>query len=439
MAAKRALIVDDSRSARLILERILERHAIDVDSAETAEAAIEYLGTHIPDVIFMDHMMPGMDGLQAVAAIKNNPRTASIPIMMYTSQAGEVYLGQARALGAFGVLPKQIKPADVSKVLSQLHLVEDRRPDEQSTFQAPQEPALDPMLMEDQVIPTLSRPLTDATLREHFAELRRALIASADTQTDRLGAELRAVLLETRGAQVNPVERSQVWSWVIAGGALVLAAVLGSLWLGDSRRLSELSAQVTALQARLGPVSSPQEPLLVPDTDTPVQAPVARVPKSAALHVVPAADLRPLNLPLPFGGEAMGGGRLESIRQFLYRLARDGVAGVVDIKTFAGRFCLVGNAVDGFSLAPDDMPYAKCDVVGNPPDDALSPAQRTPLALANLVGEIRHATRGMLDVQVSVGDASVTLVPYPVVGTELTAGEWNHAGSSNNRVEVRLR
>ena len=46
------------------------------------------------------------DGFQAVQAIKNNPQTATIPIMMYTSQQGEVYVGQARALGAVGVLPK---------------------------------------------------------------------------------------------------------------------------------------------------------------------------------------------------------------------------------------------------------------------------------------------------------------------------------------------
>jgi CheY-like chemotaxis protein len=103
MGAKRALIVDDSKSARLFLARVLEKYDIDVDSAESAEAAIDYLTSNRPDVIFMDHMMPGMDGLQAVQAIKNDPRTATIPIMMYTSQEGELYLGQARALGALGV------------------------------------------------------------------------------------------------------------------------------------------------------------------------------------------------------------------------------------------------------------------------------------------------------------------------------------------------
>jgi len=122
MTGKRALIVDDSKSARAFLAKILEKHDLLVESAESAEQAIDYLADHRPDVIFMDHMMPGMDGFQAVQAIKNNPRTAMIPIMMYTSQEGELYLGQARALGAVGVLPKQIKPADVSKVLYQLHL-----------------------------------------------------------------------------------------------------------------------------------------------------------------------------------------------------------------------------------------------------------------------------------------------------------------------------
>ena len=127
MASKRALVVDDSKSARIILSRMLEKYDIEVDMAESAEQAIEYLNQNRPDAIFMDQLMPGMDGLQAVKAIKDNPQTAMIPIMMYTSQEGELYVGQARALGAMGVLPKQVRPVDVSKVLYELHLLPDRR------------------------------------------------------------------------------------------------------------------------------------------------------------------------------------------------------------------------------------------------------------------------------------------------------------------------
>ena len=50
-----------------------------------------------------------------------------IPVVMYTSQEGELYVSQARALGAVGVLPKTVKQADVSRVLYQLRLLPERR------------------------------------------------------------------------------------------------------------------------------------------------------------------------------------------------------------------------------------------------------------------------------------------------------------------------
>src|SRR5690606_2786344 len=106
-----------------VLKRMLEVHDLDIATAESAEEALEYLIDHRPDVIFMDHLMPGMDGFEAVSAIKKNPDTATIPIMMYTSQKGEVYVGQARALGAVGVLPKEVGPVEVSKVLESLRVI----------------------------------------------------------------------------------------------------------------------------------------------------------------------------------------------------------------------------------------------------------------------------------------------------------------------------
>ena len=95
---------------------MLEGYGLAVDSSESAEQALEHLKQNRPDVIFMDHLMPGMDGFQAIAAIKGNPDTAMIPVVMYTSQEGELYVSQARALGAVGVLPKTVKQSDVSRV-----------------------------------------------------------------------------------------------------------------------------------------------------------------------------------------------------------------------------------------------------------------------------------------------------------------------------------
>jgi len=428
MGAKRALIVDDSKSARLFLARVLENYEIDVDSAESAEAAIDYLGSNRPDVIFMDHMMPGMDGLQAVQAIKNDPRTATIPIMMYTSQEGELYLGQARALGAVGVLPKQIKPADVSKVLYQLHLVPDRRSAEQSSFTALNTRVEG--LAGEPVAGMSSKALTETALREHFAELRRALVAGVDTQTDRITAEVRALLLEALPPpQPGEVPRRATppWPWVVACAALAIALLSSALWWRSVKLLEGVKVEIAQLRehqltqavAAAAPVSGQQTPL------------PAGAPQSP--------DSKPMIVPVPYGAEALGGARLEVIRQLLYRLVRQKVAGVVDIRSFAGRFCLVGSALDGYSLAPEETAFSKCDVVGNPSDEALSSAQRTPLALANLIGEIRASTHGALEVQVSAGDPANVLSPYPAASAELTAGEWNRAAGANSRIEIRVR
>ena len=446
MGAKRALIVDDSKSARLFLARALEKYDIDVDSAESAEAAIEYLSSNRPDVIFMDHLMPGMDGFQAVQAIKNDARTATIPIMMYTSQEGELYLGQARALGAVGVLPKQIKPTDVSKVLYQLHLVPERRSSEQSSF-TPLNMRVERVPAEPGAVP--SRPLTDSALREHFAELRRALVAGIDTQTDRITGEVRALLLESlpplpEAGAPPPRAATAPWAWWVAGAALAMALVSTALWWRTVRTLDGLTIQLTQLEHQdaqaLAAVAQAGAAAVTPAA-TPAAAAQSSTPQSAApaAGTVIPSDSKPLVVPVPYGADALGGARLELINKLLYRLARQKVTGVVDIRTFAGRFCLVGNALDGYSLAPEELPFSKCDVVGNPSDDALSSTQRTPLALANLVGDIRSSTHGALQVQVAAGDAGSVLVPYPPVVSELTAGDWNRAASANNRVEIRVR
>ncbi|HEX5207921.1 MAG TPA: response regulator [Steroidobacteraceae bacterium] len=425
MAQKRALIVDDSRSARVFLARILEKHDIEVDSVESAEAAIGYLGGHRPDVIFMDHMMPGMDGFQAVQAIKNDPRTATIPIMMYTSQEGEVYLGQARALGAVGVLPKQIKHADVSKVLYQLHLIADRRSSEQTTFR-PLE-AIMPHVAREAAAKEATDGLPPVTFEsetepsDSAGGLRRWLHASLDAQTERITAEIRGLLAAP--------SRDSGWVSGLAIVACVAALFATVFWWSDHTRLQAARAELTLLHeaaaARAAAASAAAPASMAP----------ALPPQNASSQVT----LKPIVLQVPYGAEALGGPRLDIIRETLDRLAADHVTGLVQIRTFAGRFCLKGDPVKGYVLAPGRTPFAQCDMVGNPADDALPPAERMPLPLANLIAAIRDSTHGALDVETSVGDPAANKAPYPPVTDELTAGEWNRAGKANNRIEILLR
>src|SRR5271163_280358 len=258
MARKRALVVDDSKSARVILSRMLEKYDIEVDMAESAEQAIEYLKNNRPDAIFMDHLMPGMDGLQAVRAIKGNPQTAMIPIMMYTSQEGELYVGQARALGAMGVLPKQVRPVDVSKVLYELHLLPDRRD--------MTEAALAPVELEDGT-PIERAPAVlaasnttpgvdwarrlESAVKDQAVDLRRFIVASLDSFSSRIVSDVRDSVPAPAMQQLAPppVRAARpIWPWAAAvAAACVVAVLFAACWLLARDDLAKSRAQVAGL------------------------------------------------------------------------------------------------------------------------------------------------------------------------------------------------
>jgi CheY-like chemotaxis protein len=317
MSSKRALVVDDSKSARAFLSRILERHEITVDAAESAEAAIEYLTRIKPDVIFMDHMMPGMDGFQAVQSIKNNPRTSTIPILMYTSQEGDLYLGQARALGAEGVLPKQIKQSDVTKMLYQLRLVSDRRGTlEQTTFTrlaaAPEHPAaneaaidssaadsstivvpapVEPAAGITQLLPQLSleiRAAFDQTLKTELASLRGFIGTALDTHVERLHGDLAALAPPARTPDLDmPTLIADRRPWgAISGWTLAVLAAAGAAYM--SWQWWQQGAQIEALRTDLAAAYAEVETLRArPEIVSP---PIAAVDPPVEGAAVPAIE-----------------------------------------------------------------------------------------------------------------------------------------------------
>jgi CheY-like chemotaxis protein len=105
----------------LMLRKMLQSFGMTVDTAESAEEALNYLRDRKPDAIFMDHTMPGMDGLTAVRQIKDNPTIAAIPVAMYTSRDESAYLQEARAAGAIDVLTKPAMPEILGVLLERMH------------------------------------------------------------------------------------------------------------------------------------------------------------------------------------------------------------------------------------------------------------------------------------------------------------------------------
>lgn len=135
MPIKRALIVDDSKSARFGLKKLLEKYGIEADFAASAGDALNFLAVHQTDVVFMDHLMPGMDGFEATRAIKQNRATTHLPIVMCTSKEGAEYHEQARAAGAMAILTKPAPPDQLETVLKEIEGVVPAGSSEQASKQ----------------------------------------------------------------------------------------------------------------------------------------------------------------------------------------------------------------------------------------------------------------------------------------------------------------
>jgi len=122
MAVETALVIDDSKSARIMLSRLVAKNGLEVAMVESGEEAIEHLkSSPLPDVIFMDHMMPGMSGLETTKIISENPETQHIPVLMYTSKEGAAYELELKEAGAYGMLGKPAKPERLIEILSELN------------------------------------------------------------------------------------------------------------------------------------------------------------------------------------------------------------------------------------------------------------------------------------------------------------------------------
>ncbi|HET8850157.1 MAG TPA: response regulator [Marinobacter sp.] len=121
MAIRNALLVDDSKVARFALSKLLESRNMEVNMAGSAEEALDFLRQNDrPDVIFMDHLMPGMNGVEATKAIKGNPDTAGIPIIMCTSRKSPSFVEEAHHFGVYKILTKPPQTDGLGLLLDQL-------------------------------------------------------------------------------------------------------------------------------------------------------------------------------------------------------------------------------------------------------------------------------------------------------------------------------
>jgi CheY-like chemotaxis protein len=92
-----ALVVDDSMLIRYTVCRFLEGRGFTVESATNGVEALQILERVRPDLIVTDMQMPKMSGSELITALKNNPETASIPIIIVAGRASGFDVNEKRA------------------------------------------------------------------------------------------------------------------------------------------------------------------------------------------------------------------------------------------------------------------------------------------------------------------------------------------------------
>ena len=117
MNIKKALVVDDSKVAHLTLRKLLLERGVEVDWVGSGEDCIKYLDNKKPDIIFMDVMMPGMDGFETSRAITGQNLQDSPPIIMCSANATDEDKRDAKESGAVSFLSKPYTPDQLDTVL----------------------------------------------------------------------------------------------------------------------------------------------------------------------------------------------------------------------------------------------------------------------------------------------------------------------------------
>jgi hypothetical protein len=288
----------------------------------------------------------------------------------------------------------------------------------------PELPALPPNL----------RAILEAMFAHHNNDMRRFVVDHMESQADRIVGDMRLLLQDqppsAAGYPRTPPVRWGVW----LGLAGAIVALLFALEWWHERSASErLAAQLTQSQQQLLSLQQNLTSLQAADA---VAAAASGAPLGDTVNPN-GVDQTSMVEPVPFGEMALAGGRVDQISALLTRLGAQGFQGVLQVRAFPGRFCMVNSQSGQPALAPESTPYAKCDQIGNPREDNGSAAQRESVAFANMIATAQRNSGGRIDVQVGAGSAEEIQTPYPPVSDTLLAGDWNRVAAANNRVELR--
>ena len=115
MAGNKVLIIDDSNTNIVLLESLLKKNGYDVSSALSAMEGLKSIEKGVPDLIYLDFLMPEIDGLQFMDILKDNDSWKDIPIVMISAISDKEIIKKSREKG---VKEYVTKPVDIYRIIS---------------------------------------------------------------------------------------------------------------------------------------------------------------------------------------------------------------------------------------------------------------------------------------------------------------------------------
>ncbi|VAW56323.1 hypothetical protein MNBD_GAMMA07-558 [hydrothermal vent metagenome] len=459
MANKRALVIDDSKSARFVLKRMLVELQLDVDAVESAQDGINYLELNRPDIIFMDHMMPGMDGMEATKRIKENPQTSAIPIMMYTSKGGDLYLSQLKALGIIGIVPKTIGALELQESLLSVGLIDNATLDAASvkdkTVRTEKMPVTadnkEAEVSEEVAMLTISIDDLRQMLDDQTIELHKSMWLGIESVSNeifnRLNVELEDRLDQIENLAENtdaeqssniplnqPVSRQvnniqSKWLMFILGILFLISFIFNSILISDNSKLKDKMEQQQVTQPGTNTNRSLGNNELEQGYDS-------QVNQVEIWDYIQWATKQTIEY--PFDELALNDQRMSFVENIINRAVDVRFKGRIILQTHVGKFCLSSDTLGRYKLAKKKTPVTSCELVGNNIQPNDQPAAHQSLAFVNYLEDTALLNESGIIIEVTNLPRNSMLSKYPKQKASTTADKWNKAAQKNNRISVKL-
>ena len=124
-AGLNVMVIDDSKTIRRTAETLLKKAGCDVITAVDGFEALAKIADHRPDIIFVDIMMPRLDGYQTCALIKNNQNYKNTPVIMLSSKDGLFDKARGRIVGSEQYLTKPFTKDELLGAITR-HVIDGR-------------------------------------------------------------------------------------------------------------------------------------------------------------------------------------------------------------------------------------------------------------------------------------------------------------------------